>query len=316
MEEHPGCPQALLWLVGDVERPTDTLWQKRCPGLVLQVSCSILGFIGWASISLDLTSYLCSRWLRAPDGRSSCSLWGKQSLKTRFWGRAWGHWRKSSPYPQPSKTPASPSQIQGVSSPFTHHHHVCSLFPFLQSLGLDGEGGGWRRKEGAGLAPTKAVADPLLCCRRSKPRSTRPGSGRASKEANQWRKHRYAARSPSPLLGGLRRLSSPPRAAPQGCRALTALFIFAGGCVADSAESSKPPGHLQAEGEVSASGHGDGFPARYGMRCNTCSGSGSVGHFPVPAAGKSVRRECSRRGEACVWDGCVTCEAVVPAEHG
>jgi len=139
--------------------------------------------------------------------------------------------------------------------------------------GLDGEGGGWMGKEGAGLAPTEAAANPLFFYRRSKPRSMKPGSGRASREASRWRKPRYASR---------RRLSPLLPVSRPGCpdRGAGGLFALAGGCVADSAAGGEPPGHLQAEGEVGASRGGDGVPARYGTGRSARSGAGSASRFP------------------------------------
>lgn len=149
-----------------------------------------------SSISLDglyiSALYLCSRWPLAPDGRSSRSLWGKRSLK--LWRRAWGGNQVL------ILSPANLLRLPPRSRGFPPHcPSVAVSVPCSHFSGP----WGWMGKEGwMGLAPAEAVADPLLCCRRSKLRSTRPGSGRASREANRWRKPRYAARSPSALLGG------------------------------------------------------------------------------------------------------------------
>lgn len=43
-EEQPRHPRALSQQGRDAERPTDVLWQERCHGLVLPVSCSVLDF--------------------------------------------------------------------------------------------------------------------------------------------------------------------------------------------------------------------------------------------------------------------------------
>lgn len=75
------------------------------------------------------------------------------------------------------------------------HPPALWLFPVPISLVL---GAAWG---GRGLAwhPPR-LQQTLLCRRRSELRSTRPGGRRASQGASQWRRHRYRARLPPPVL--------------------------------------------------------------------------------------------------------------------